>query len=137
MTAIKRNRASEEAQFLKECEMELARGSSHIASMLHTGSIHAAVKETALLFEASHGRDDLNLFLLALARKLEQRGRPEAVAVIQDFIKRGSSRGIEERGAMPSSTRQPPAQKQQGTRSQKGMTSAMTDVVQKGSGGRN
>ena len=85
MTAIKRNRASEEAQFLKECEMELARGFSHIASILYAEIIHAAVKETALQFEISHGRDHLKLFLRALARKLEQRGKPEAVAVLQDF----------------------------------------------------
>lgn len=89
MTATKRNPASDEAQFLKEYEMELARGASHIASMLCAESIHAAVKETALQFEISHGRDDLDLFLRALARKLEQRGKPEAVAVLQDFIKRG------------------------------------------------
>jgi hypothetical protein len=64
MTAAKCNRSSEEVYFLKECEMELARGASHIASMLHAESIHAAVKETAVLFETSHERDDMNLFLL-------------------------------------------------------------------------
>ena len=92
MTAAKCNSTSEEAHFLEGCEMELARGASHIASMLHAESIHAAVKETALLFETSHGRDDLNQFLLELARKLEQRGKPEAVAVLQDFLKCGRSR---------------------------------------------
>ena len=118
-------------QFLKEYEMELARGASHIASMLHAESIHAAVKETALLFETSHGRDDLKLFLRVLTEKLQQRGKPEAVAVLHDFIKHGSSRGIEEHGAMPLSTRQPTAQKPQGTRSQKGKASATADVARK------
>lgn len=66
--------------------------------MLYAESIHAAVKETALLFEISQGRDDLKLFLRALAEKLEQRGKPEAVAVLQDFIERGCSREIEVHG---------------------------------------
>jgi hypothetical protein len=131
MTAAKCNRSSEEVYFLKECEMELARGASHIASMLHAESIHAAVKETALLFETSHGRDDLNLFLLELARKLEQRGKPEAVAALQDFIRRGRSRGIEELEAIPSFIRQSPGQKPQGARSQNGKASATADAAQK------
>jgi hypothetical protein len=113
MTAIKRGRASKEAQFLEECEMDLARGSSHIASMLYAESIYAAVNETALLFEIAHGRDHLKLFLRALARKLEQREKPEAVAVLQDFIKRERSRAIEEHGAMPLSTRRCSVQKPQ------------------------
>jgi hypothetical protein len=137
MTAAKCNRTSEEAHFLKECEMELERGASHIASMLHAESIHAAVKETALLFETSHGRDDLKLFLLELARKLKQRGKPEAVTVLQEFIKRGRSRGIEELEAIPSFIRQSPGQKPQGARSQNGKASATADVAQKNSGGRN
>jgi hypothetical protein len=137
MTAAKCNRTSEEAHFLKECEMELARGASHIASMLHAETIHAAVKETALLFETSHGRDDLNQFLLELARKLEQRGKPEAVAVLQDFIKGGRSREIEELEAIPSFIRQSPAQKPQGARSQNGKASATADVARKNSGGHN
>ncbi|MFL9869930.1 hypothetical protein PQR67_37715 [Paraburkholderia fungorum] len=131
MTATERKRAPEDAQFLKECEMELARGASHIASMLYAESIHAAVKETAALFEISHRRDDLKLFLRALAEKLEQRGKPEAVAALQDFIMRGRSCGTEEHGATPSSTHRPLAQKPPGTRSQKGGTSATTHVAKK------
>ena len=131
MTAIKRNRALEEAQLLKEYEMELARGASHIASMLHTESIHAAVKETALLFETSRGRDDLKLFLRALTEKLEQRGKPEAVAILHDFIKHGRSRRIEKHAAMRSPTLQHPAQKPQDTRSQKGKVSATADAPRK------
>jgi hypothetical protein len=69
--------------------MELARAASHISSMLYTESMGAAVRETVLLFEASHGRDDLEPFARALLDRLEQRGKPEAVKVLLDFIERG------------------------------------------------
>jgi hypothetical protein len=131
MTAVKRNPASDEVRFLKEYEMDLARGSSHIASMLYPESIHVAVKETVLLFEARHGRDDLKTFLHALIKKLEQRGKPEAVKVLQDFIKRGRSPGIGEPGATPLDTRQSRAQKPQGTPSQKAKARATADPAQK------
>ena len=87
--AAKPKRSSDDIQRLVGCEMELARGSSHIASMLYERSIHAAVSETLLQFEAGHGREDLQAFAYALLGRLEQRGKPEAVRLLRDFIKQG------------------------------------------------
>jgi hypothetical protein len=69
--------------------MEMARGASHIASMLYEQSIHAAVSETLLQFEACHGREALDAFAYALLGRLEQRGKPEAVRLLHDFIGHG------------------------------------------------
>jgi hypothetical protein len=87
--AAKPKRSSDDVQRLDGCEMELARGSSHIASMLYEQSIHAAVSETLLQFETGHGREDLQAFAYALLGRLEQRGKPEAVRLLRDFIKYG------------------------------------------------
>ncbi len=57
--------------------------------MLHEQSIHAAVRETLVQFKASHGRDDLKGFADALLSRLEQRGKPEAVKVLRDFLEEG------------------------------------------------
>ena len=89
MKAAKPKQSCDDVQRLDGCEMELARGSSHIASMLHEQSIHTAVRETLLQFEASHGRADLQAFAYALLGRLEQRGKPEAVRLLDDFIVHG------------------------------------------------
>lgn len=62
LKAVKQKRASDDIRRIDAYEMELARGVLHIASMLYEETIHAAVSETALLFEASRGRDDLKAF---------------------------------------------------------------------------
>jgi hypothetical protein len=87
---VKRNRAFDEALHRNEYEVELARGTSHIASMLYEQSILAAVRETILEFEASHGRSDLKAFVHALLRRLELRGKPAAAKLLGDFIECGS-----------------------------------------------
>jgi len=74
---------------MDQYEMELARAASHIASMLYEQSISAAVRETLLQFEASHGREDLKGYASALLERVEQRGKPEAVKALRDFIVRG------------------------------------------------
>jgi hypothetical protein len=79
----------DEAPRLNKYEMELSRGASHIGSMLYEKSMFAAVRETILEFEASHGRDDLMTFAHALLRRLEQRGKPAAAKVLQHFIECG------------------------------------------------
>jgi len=84
--AAKRKRSSDDVGRLTGCEMELARGASHIASTLHEHSIRAAVRETLLEFEACHGPQDVKAFAHALLGKLEQRGKPDAVNVLHDFI---------------------------------------------------
>jgi hypothetical protein len=131
MTARKHNRASEEARCLKEYEMELAQGAAHIGSMRYEESIHAAVEETSLLFEILHGRDDLKMFLRALAGRLERRGKPEAVAVLQDLMTRGCSRATEEYWELPPFNRQPRAQRVEGPRPQKGRTSETAVAARK------
>jgi hypothetical protein len=87
--AQKQKGAFDEARRLNKYEMELSRGASHIGSMLYEQSMFAAVRETILEFEASHGRDDLITFAHALFRRLEQRGKPAAGKVLQHFIKCG------------------------------------------------
>ncbi len=82
--------------------------------MLYPESINVGVKETVLLFEARQGRDDLKMFLHALVERLEQRGKPEAVKVLQDFIKRRRSPGIGEHRATPLDTGQPAHQSRKG-----------------------
>ena len=134
MKTGKRKRASDDALRMNHYEIELARGASHIVSMMYEETIHAAVRETVFLFEVLHGRDDLNAFAHALIGRLEQRGKPEAVKVLQDFIKRGRSPGIGEPGATPLDTRQSRAQKPQGTRSQKAKARATADPRKRNEG---
>lgn len=85
----KRKRSSDDVRRFNGCEMELARGASHIASTLYEHSIRAAVRETLLQFEAYHEPQDVKAFAHALLGKLEQRGKPEAVKVLHDFIEHG------------------------------------------------
>ncbi|CAB3810813.1 hypothetical protein [Paraburkholderia fynbosensis] len=89
MKAVKQDAAFDQAPRLNQYEMELSRGASHIASTLYEESMLAAVSETILEFEASHGRDDLKAFAHALLGRLEQRGKPLAGKVLQHLIERG------------------------------------------------
>jgi len=89
VSATKRKRESGDTGPMNHYEMELARGASHIASMLYEQSIRAAVRETLLQFEACHGREDLKGYASALLARLEQRAKPEAVRVLRDFIDHG------------------------------------------------
>ncbi|MGF6971146.1 hypothetical protein OKW43_008241 [Paraburkholderia sp. WC7.3g] len=89
MKAVKRNRAFDEALRLNKYEVELARGASHIASTLYEEWMLAAVSETILQFEPSHGRDDPMTFAHALLRRSELRGKPAAAKVLHDFIECG------------------------------------------------
>jgi hypothetical protein len=75
--AAKVKQSSDGVERLDGCEM--ARGASHIASMLYEQSIHAAVRETLLQFEACHGREAMDAFAYALLGRLEQQGKSEAV----------------------------------------------------------
>ncbi|MFL9909975.1 hypothetical protein [Paraburkholderia sp. RL17-337-BIB-A] len=110
--------------------MELARGASHIASVLYEHSIHAAVRETLLQFEACHGREDLKGFAYALLGRLEQRCKPEAVKVLHDFIEHGCQ-PEQTPGVLPKpvSAWKSIAPKQQFTRSRMSRAGAMTEVA--------
>ena len=83
MTPRERGRAPQEIKFEAGCEMNLARGASHIASMLYADSIQSALLETLRAFEKEHGRGDYRIFMSALAQRLEDRGRPQAVAMLR------------------------------------------------------
>jgi hypothetical protein len=87
--AAKPKRPSADSRRFNGCEMELARGASHIASMLYEQSIHAALRETLFQFETSCGRNDLMAFAAALLMRLEQRGKTEAVKMLRSFIEHG------------------------------------------------
>ena len=120
MKTGKRKRASDDALRMNHYEIELARGASHIVSMMYEETIHAAVRETVFLFEVLHGRDDLNAFAHALIGRLEQRGKPGAVKVLREFIERG--RLPEQTLSAPTrpvSIRKPVAQKWRSTQSGK------------------
>jgi hypothetical protein len=127
--AANRKRSTDDVRRFNGCEMELARGASHIASMLYEHSIQAAVRETLLQFEACHGREDLKGFAYALLERLEQRCRPEAVKVLHDFIEHG--RLPEETPGVlpkPGSTRKPIAPKQRFTQSRMSRVGAATEA---------
>jgi hypothetical protein len=119
MATGRRNGASGDAWFLKKYELELARGASHIASMLCEESMQTAVRETVLQFEATHGRDELKIFTHALARKLEERGRPKAVEALQRFVKRGQSSGGTPGATLGTTAPHPVARKRPRTRAPK------------------
>lgn len=128
--AAKRKRSTDDVRRFNGCEMELARGASHIASMLYEHSIHAAVRETLLQFEACHGREDLKGFADALLGRLEQRCKPEAVKVLHHFIEHGrlpeQTPGVPPK---PVSTRKPIAPKQRFTQSRMSRAGAMTEAA--------
>jgi hypothetical protein len=116
MRAKRRKNSSEAAQFLQGCEAELARGASHIASMLYAESLHAAVQETARSFEISYGREDVELLLQALAEKLETRGRPDAAAVVRSLTESGRPPAPPQHAENPLPVRRPTASKKKRTR---------------------
>ena len=130
LKAAKRKRSSDDVGRLTGCEMELARGASHIASMLYEHSIRAAVREILLQFEACHGPHDVKAFAHALLGRLEQRGKPEAVKVICDFIEHGRL-PEQTHGTPPGpvSTRKPVVPKQRVTRSLKIRAAATAEAA--------
>ncbi|MDN8068998.1 MULTISPECIES: hypothetical protein [Burkholderia cepacia complex] len=79
----RRNRADREARY----GLELARASSHIASMLRADSTRAAVLETANDFIREHDANDLPFFLDALAARLDARLTHDAASIVRQFAK--------------------------------------------------
>ena len=126
--AAKSKRSSDDVARLTGCEMELARGASHIASMLYEHSIRAAVREILLQFEACHGPHDVKAFAHALLGRLEQRGKPESVKVICEFIEHGRL-PEQTHGTPPGpvSTRKPVAPKQRLTQPLMSRAAATTE----------
>lgn len=86
MKPRERSSASQEVKFQTRYEVDLARGASHIASMLYADSIKSALLETLRAFEKQHGRGDYRIFMSALAQRLENRDRAHAVAMLRYLI---------------------------------------------------
>lgn len=86
--------ASQEVKFQTRYEVDLARGASHIASMLYADSIKSALLETLLAFEKQHGRGDYRIFMSALAQRLENRDRAQAVAMLRYLMEHGDLKGF-------------------------------------------
>ncbi|WP_049782461.1 hypothetical protein [Paraburkholderia xenovorans] len=65
--------------------LDLARGSSHIASALSAVSQHAAIDEVISEFRQRHTDGDLYGFLQLLAENLEKRGKAVPAATVRDM----------------------------------------------------
>ncbi|MEM5314478.1 hypothetical protein [Paraburkholderia sp. JHI869] len=65
--------------------LELARGASHISSMLSVATQENAVYEVMHEFIATHGGAALDAFCWLLAERLEKRGCAAAAAQARDF----------------------------------------------------
>ena len=65
--------------------LELARGASHISSMLSTATQEGAVQEVMHEFIATHGRAELDVFSWLLAERLDKRGCAAAAMKARDF----------------------------------------------------
>ncbi|MEM5424769.1 hypothetical protein [Paraburkholderia ferrariae] len=65
--------------------LELARGASHISSMLSTATQEGAVQEVMREFIATHGRTALDVFSWLLAERLDKRGCAAAAIKARDF----------------------------------------------------
>ncbi len=65
--------------------LELARGASHISSMLSAATQEGAVHEVMREFIATHGRAALDAFCWLLAERLEKRGCAAAAMQARDF----------------------------------------------------
>jgi hypothetical protein len=65
--------------------LELARGASHIASMLSAATQEAAVQEVMQEFVAARGTAGLDAFCWLLAERLEKRGCAAAATKARDF----------------------------------------------------
>ncbi|WP_180970357.1 hypothetical protein [Burkholderia sp. WAC0059] len=75
--------ASVRASCERAYSLELARGSSHIASTLTPLSLADAVDEVRNAFVAAYGEDDLAAFLELLAERLDKRTAREAATAVR------------------------------------------------------
>lgn len=69
--------------------LELARHSSHISSTLTLQTLLDEIGTAVSRFTREHGADDLHHFLLLLARRLEERGRSDAVEQVLQYVESG------------------------------------------------
>jgi hypothetical protein len=84
-TGRKRAEQAEKNIFRSVYVMELARGSSHIASTLSPQTQHIAIAEILDEFCTRHGADKLVIFRELLAESLEKRNQPIAAQAVLNF----------------------------------------------------
>jgi hypothetical protein len=65
--------------------LDLARGASHIASMLSPATLTCAVQEVLQDFVAAHGNELLDAFCWLLAERLEKRDCAEGASRVRNF----------------------------------------------------
>jgi hypothetical protein len=85
MRGRKSGRVADKQQYRSNYVLELARGSSYIASTLSPESLHAAIAEVLRDFTLQYGDDALPLFRELLAENLEDRGNHAAAQAVWDF----------------------------------------------------
>jgi hypothetical protein len=78
--------------------VELARGASHIASMLSVATQEVAVQEVIHAFVATHGCADFDVFCWLLAERLEQRGCTGGATHAREFDVSGMPRELAAEG---------------------------------------
>ncbi|CAB3800909.1 hypothetical protein LMG28688_05273 [Paraburkholderia caffeinitolerans] len=74
--------------------LELARGASHIASVLSAETLDAAVHEVMQEFAAAQGSAELDAFCWLLAERLEKRGCAAGAARVRAFDASGLAREL-------------------------------------------
>lgn len=86
MTTRRRNRCPADVLRYK-ClyVVELARGSSHIASTLTSATLQVAVAEVMNEFVQQYGKETLSVFRELLADRLDERQSPEAASAVRRF----------------------------------------------------
>jgi len=85
MRGRKSGRVADKQQYRSIYVLELARGSSYIASTLSPESLHAAIAEVLRDFTLQYGDDAFQLFRELLAENLEDRGNRAAAQAVWDF----------------------------------------------------
>jgi hypothetical protein len=83
-------------KYEEQYSVELARGSSHIASTRSSATLNAAVDEVLRAFVTLHGAADSPIFLELLAVRLEMRGFPVAAVIVRRVATVGVERAFEE-----------------------------------------
>ncbi|HEY4806052.1 MAG TPA: hypothetical protein VIH96_25845 [Paraburkholderia sp.] len=78
--------------------LELARGASHIASMLSAATQEAGVQEVLQEFAVMHGTAALDAFCWLLAERLEKRGCAAGAKKARDFDTSGLARELARAG---------------------------------------
>ncbi|MGF6482481.1 hypothetical protein [Paraburkholderia sp. JPY419] len=81
-------RQAEKNRYRSTYLLELARGSSHIASTLGADSRQAAIAEVLCEFGLQYGKDKLPVFRALLAESLEDRDNPDAARAVLSFAPR-------------------------------------------------